>query len=93
MGLTSKLVGITTNLSTTSAVVVDSEIKENTNIDSLGVLLIIAGLGYLIDNLRLFLFPNFNFVYRIGDVPIFIMITGSFELIFMLWLLIKGSRI
>jgi hypothetical protein len=51
----------------------------------LGVLLIIAGLGYLITTLKPYLFPNFN-----SDIARF---TFYGELIFMLWLLIKGSRI
>ena len=51
----------------------------------LGVLLIIAGLGYLLTTLKPFLFPNINLDFA----------TYTFygELIFMLWLLIKGSRI
>jgi hypothetical protein len=51
----------------------------------LGVLLIIAGLGYLITTLKPYLFPNFNL-----DIARY---TFYAELIFMLWLLIKGSRI
>ena len=51
----------------------------------LGVLLIITGLGYLITTLQPYLFPNFN-----SDIARF---TFYGELIFMLWLLIKGSRI
>ena len=51
----------------------------------MGVLLIISGIGYLIDTLKPFLFPNFN--------SGFITITFFGELIFMLWLIIKGSRI
>jgi hypothetical protein len=51
----------------------------------LGLLLIIAGLGYLITTLKPYLFPNFN-----SDIAWF---TFYGELIFMLWLLIKGSRI
>jgi Domain of unknown function (DUF4386) len=51
----------------------------------LGLLLIIAGLGYLITTLKPYLFPNFNL-----DIARF---TFYGELIFMLWLLIKGSRI
>ena len=50
-----------------------------------GLILIIAGLSWVIDNLSTFLFPEINtqflFVFTLG------------ELIFMLWLLIKGSRI
>ena len=51
----------------------------------LGVLLIIAGLGYLIDFSTFFLFPNF-------DVTI-TNFTFWGELILLLWLLIKGVRI
>ena len=51
----------------------------------LGILLAIAGLGYLIDNLRPYLFPN-------ADLG-FLIITFFGELIFMLWLLIRGSKI
>jgi hypothetical protein len=51
----------------------------------LGVLLIIAGLGYLVTTLKAYLFPNLNL-----DIARF---TFYGELIFMLWLLIKGSRI
>ncbi len=51
----------------------------------LGVLLIIAGLGYLLTTLKPFLFPNINL-----DFAEF---TFYGELVFMLWLLIKGSRI
>lgn len=50
-----------------------------------GVLLIIAGLGYLLSNLKPFLFPNINLDFA--------EYTFYGELIFMLWLLIKGSRI
>ena len=50
-----------------------------------GVILILAGLSWVIDNLSNFLFPeidtSFLFVFTMG------------ELIFMLWLLIKGSKI
>jgi hypothetical protein len=51
----------------------------------LGVLLIIAGLGYLINSLKPFLFPNINVDFA--------KFTFYGELIFMLWLLIKGWRI
>ncbi len=51
----------------------------------MGVILTISGLGYMTDALKPFLFPNFN--------SEFITITFFGELIFMLWLLIKGSRI
>lgn len=51
----------------------------------MGLLLIISGIGYLTNALKPFLFPNFN----LG----FVTITFFGELIFMLWLLIKGSKI
>ena len=50
-----------------------------------GILLMIAGFGYLINTLGLFLFPNIN--------TGFLMITFFGEIIFMIWLLIKGSKI
>jgi hypothetical protein len=50
-----------------------------------GILLIIAGIGYLTTSLKPFLFPNYSLD--------FIMITYLGELIFAFWLLIKGSRI
>ena len=51
----------------------------------LGVLLIIAGLGYLLTSLRPFLFPDINLDFA--------EYTFYGELIFMLWLLIRGSKI
>ena len=51
----------------------------------LGVLLVVAGLGYLLTNLKPFLFPDINLDFA--------KYTFYGELIFMLWLLIKGSRI
>ena len=51
----------------------------------MGWLLIIAGLGYVIGNLKVFLFPELN--------TSFSMYTAMGELVFMLWLLIKGSRL
>jgi hypothetical protein len=51
----------------------------------LGVLLIIAGLSYLIDDLVIFLFPNF--VVAISQI------LGWGELLFMFWLLLKGGKI
>lgn len=51
----------------------------------MGVVLIISGLGYLTDALKPFVFPNFN--------SGFLTITFFGELIFMLWLLIKGFKI
>lgn len=51
----------------------------------IGLLLLICGFGYLTDALKPFLFPDINLKY--------ITITFFGELIFMLWLLIKGSRL
>jgi hypothetical protein len=51
----------------------------------MGWLLIIAGLGYVIGHLKVFLFPQLN--------TSFSMFTALGELVFMLWLLIKGSAI
>ncbi|MBE9509820.1 MAG: DUF4386 domain-containing protein [Bacteroidetes bacterium] len=51
----------------------------------LGVLLVVAGLGYLIDNFVKFLLPNYDLAIS--------MITFIGELLFMLWLLIKGAKI
>ncbi|WP_435623582.1 DUF4386 domain-containing protein [Flagellimonas sp.] len=50
-----------------------------------GILLIIAGAGYLIDTLRSFFFPSVEMSY--------LMITFFGELLFMFWLLIKGWRV
>ena len=50
-----------------------------------GVILLIAGLSWVIDNLSTFLFPQVNTQF------LFIFTMG--ELIFMFWLLIRGSRI
>jgi hypothetical protein len=50
-----------------------------------GVLLVIAGFGYLLTNLEPFLFPDINVDFAAY--------TFYGELIFMLWLLIRGSRI
>lgn len=51
----------------------------------LGIFLIIAGLGYLLTTLKPFLFPSINVDFA--------EYTFYGELIFMLWLLIRGSRI
>jgi len=51
----------------------------------LGVLLIIAGLGYLLTSLKPFLFPDVHLDFA--------EYTFYGELIFMLWLLIRGSKI
>jgi hypothetical protein len=53
----------------------------------LGILLIITGLGWFISNLRPVFFSQLSISSTI------INIAGSFELIFMLWLLIKGARL
>jgi uncharacterized protein DUF4386 len=50
----------------------------------MGVLLILAGLGYLLTNLKPFLFPDLRLDFA--------EYTFYGELVFMLWLLIKGSR-
>jgi hypothetical protein len=51
----------------------------------IGVLLIIAGLGYFTNAVKPFLFPDINLDFA--------KFTFYGELIFMLWLIIKGSRI
>lgn len=51
----------------------------------LGVLLIIAGLGYLIDSFMIFLLPNHKITIA--------MFTFIGELLFMFWLLFKGGKI
>lgn len=51
----------------------------------LGILLIIAGAGYLVDMLKTFFFPSVNLDS--------VIITFFGELVFMLWLLIKGWRV
>ena len=53
----------------------------------LGVLLIIASFGYLIDSSATFLFPNYE-TYPVIMVPLFIA-----ELSFALWLLFKGVNV
>jgi len=50
-----------------------------------GAILMLAGFSWMIDNMSTFLFPEINTQF------LFVFTTG--ELIFMLWLLIKGSRI
>lgn len=50
----------------------------------LGVLLIAAGLGYLVDYFGQLLFPNFNLAISL--------VVGWGELIFMFWLLLKGGK-
>jgi hypothetical protein len=49
----------------------------------MGWLLIIAGTGYVVGHLKVFLYPDLN--------TSFTMFTALGELVFMLWLLIKGS--
>ena len=51
----------------------------------MGWLLIIAGVGYFVSQLGVFLFPTVN--------TDFLMITFFGELIFMVWLLVKGTRV
>jgi hypothetical protein len=51
----------------------------------IGAFLVMAALGYLIDDLRYFFYPNFD--------TGFLWFTFFGEVIFMFWLLIKGSRI
>ncbi len=51
----------------------------------IGILLVIDGLGWVIDNLQPYLYPNAH----LG----FIFVTFFGELIFMLWLLIRGWKI
>ena len=51
----------------------------------MGWLLTIAGLGYIIGHSKVFLFPQLN--------TSFSMFTALGELVFMFWLLFKGSRI
>ena len=51
----------------------------------LGILLVIAGSGYLIDSLGNILIPDYSLTI--------VIFTFIGELLFMLWLLIKGSRI
>jgi hypothetical protein len=51
----------------------------------IGILLVINGLGWVIDSLRPYLFPSAH----LG----FVMITFFGELVFMLWLLIRGWKI
>jgi Domain of unknown function (DUF4386) len=50
-----------------------------------GILLILAGFGYLISSLGLFLFPDLN--------TAFLSVTFFGELIFMIWLLVKGYKV
>ena len=50
----------------------------------LGVLLIVAGLGYLIDYFGKLLFPNFDAAISL--------VVGWGELLFMFWLLLKGGK-
>lgn len=51
----------------------------------MGILLAVSGLGYLIDTLRPFLFPGLS--------PNIVMVTALGELVFMVWLLVKGWKL
>ena len=51
----------------------------------IGVFLVVAGLGYLIDDLKYFFYPNFD--------TGFLWFTFFGELIFMVWLLVKGVNV
>jgi hypothetical protein len=51
----------------------------------IGILLVVDGLGWVIDSLRPYLYPN----ARLG----FLFVTFFGELVFMLWLLIRGWKI
>ncbi|HLY69331.1 MAG TPA: DUF4386 domain-containing protein, partial [Puia sp.] len=53
----------------------------------IGILLVIAGSGWLMDNMQPYLFPGLRINFTI------IMIAGLGELVFMFWLLIRGSKI
>jgi hypothetical protein len=53
--------------------------------NSIGVFLIVAAIGYLMDDLKYFFYPDFN--------TGFLWFTFFGELVFMFWLLIMGSRI
>lgn len=50
-----------------------------------GILLLLAGIGYVVNTVCIFLFPTVN--------TEFLMITFFGEIIFMFWLLIKGSKL
>ena len=51
----------------------------------IGILLAVAGLGYLADTLRPFFFPGLS--------PKIVMVTFIGELVFMVWLLVKGWKL
>jgi hypothetical protein len=51
----------------------------------MGIFLIVAGLGYIIDDLKYFFYP------KVDTGMLWITYLG--ELVFMFWLLFKGSRI
>jgi hypothetical protein len=55
----------------------------------IGILLLIAGIGYTIDSLTFVLFPN----YRIFTQPIALISSGIGESSIILWLLIKGVKV
>ena len=63
-------------------------IKSNYFPKTLGVLFVIASLGYLIDSLGTFILPQYNEVYNLV-----IMTTIPAELAFAFWLLIKGINV
>ncbi|MDF9798691.1 hypothetical protein OKW21_003954 [Catalinimonas alkaloidigena] len=50
-----------------------------------GILLLLAGLGYFLDTLRAFFLPDLNTSY--------LMFTFFGELVFMVWLLVKGVKV
>ena len=53
----------------------------------IGIFLALAGFGWLLDNLRPIAFPSLQINF------IFIMIAGLGELVFMIWLLVRGRLI
>ncbi len=54
----------------------------------LGILLMIATLGYLINMLTIFLFPEYEAITSFGALY-----SGIAEMIFIIWLLVKGVRL
>jgi Domain of unknown function (DUF4386) len=53
----------------------------------IGVWLMVGGIGWFVNSIQPFLFPAFKINFTI------ISITGAGELVFLLWLLIKGARL
>jgi len=51
----------------------------------IGLLLLVGGVGYIIDNLKYFFYPDLN--------TDFLWFTYFGELVFMFWLLFRGSRL